>query len=231
MNTGSKSTEGNLSLRTDIVQQLKFFSDLGVSHLNVEKQDRQEIATLDQVRLELGDCTRCGLAQTRKNIVFGTGSPDADLMFVGEAPGADEDDQGLPFVGRAGQLLTRIIEAIELSREEVYIANILKCRPPGNRDPQPEEVDSCEPFLFRQIEAIRPMIVVALGKYAAQTLLRSKTPISRLRGSFFDFRGVQLMPTFHPSYLLRNPSAKREVWEDMKKVRDELKQLGSRYYE
>ena len=231
MNTGSKSAEGKLSLRADIVQQLRFFSDLGVSHLNVEKQDRQEMVTLDQVRLELGDCTRCGLAQTRKSIVFGTGSPDADLMFVGEAPGADEDDQGLPFVGRAGQLLTRIIEAIELSREEVYIANILKCRPPGNRDPQSEEVDSCEPFLFRQIVVIRPMIVVALGKYAGQTLLRSKTPISRLRGSFFDFRGVQLMPTFHPSYLLRNPSAKREVWEDMKKVRDELKQLGSRYYE
>jgi DNA polymerase len=213
------------------VQQLKFFSELGVSHLNVREAERRNAGSLAEVRSELGDCTRCGLAGTRKNIVFGTGSAEADLMFVGEAPGADEDDQGLPFVGRAGQLLTKIIEAIQLQREEVYIANILKCRPPGNRDPQPEEVDSCEPFLFRQIEVIRPMIVVALGKYAAQTLLRSKTPISRLRGSFFDFRGVRLMPTFHPSYLLRNPSAKREVWEDMKKVREELKQLGSRYYE
>jgi len=151
-------------------------------------------------------------------------------MFVGEAPGADEDVQGLPFVGRAGQLLTRIIQAIDLQREQVYIANILKCRPPGNRDPQPDEVELCEPFLFRQIETIRPLIVVALGKYAAQTLLRTKTPISKLRGTFCEFRGIQLMPTFHPSYLLRNPSAKREVWEDMKRVRDELNQLGSSYY-
>jgi DNA polymerase len=170
------------------------------------------------------------LSSTRRNIVFGTGSEDADLMFVGEAPGADEDRQGEPFVGRAGQLLTRIIQAIELTRKQVYIANILKCRPPENRDPNPDEVESCEPFLFRQIETINPMIVVALGRYAAQTLLRTKTPISRLRGRFVEFRGIQLMPTFHPSYLLRNPSAKRDVWEDMKKVRDELRQLGSRYY-
>ena len=190
----------------------------------------EESVSLEDVRNDLGNCTRCGLAGTRRNIVFGTGSSDADLMFVGEAPGADEDIQGLPFVGRAGQLLTRIIQAIDLQREQVYIANILKCRPPQNRDPQPDEVESCEPFLFRQIETIGPLIVVALGKYAAQTLLRTNTPISRLRGTFVEFRGIQLMPTFHPSYLLRNPSAKREVWEDMKKVRDELRQLGSRYY-
>ena len=190
----------------------------------------QPSCSLEDVRNDLGECTRCGLSVTRKNIVFGSGSSDADLMFVGEAPGADEDQQGVPFVGRAGQLLTRIIQAIDLQREQVYIANILKCRPPQNRDPQPDEVNSCEPFLFRQIETIKPMIVVALGKYAAQTLIRTKTPISRLRGTFVEFRGIQLMPTFHPSYLLRNPSAKREVWEDMKRVRDELRQLGSRYY-
>ncbi len=189
-----------------------------------------EAPSLQDVRSDLGDCTRCGLARTRRKLVFGAGSAEADLMFVGEAPGADEDIQGLPFVGRAGQLLTRIIQAIDLEREQVYIANILKCRPPENRDPLPHEVESCEPFLFRQIEAIRPLIAVALGKYAAQTLLRTKTPITRLRGTFVEFRGLLLMPTFHPSYLLRNPSAKREVWEDMKKVRDELRRLGSRYY-
>jgi len=203
---------------------------LGVTHLKVGKPVDQPSCSLEDVRNDLGECTRCGLSVTRKNIVFGSGSSDADLMFVGEAPGADEDQQGVPFVGRAGQLLTRIIQAIDLQREQVYIANILKCRPPQNRDPQPDEVNSCEPFLFRQIETIKPMIVVALGKYAAQTLIRTKTPISRLRGTFVEFRGIQLMPTFHPSYLLRNPSAKREVWEDMKRVRDELRQLGSRYY-
>lgn len=201
-----------------------------MTHLKVGKPVDQPSCSLEDVRNDLGECTRCGLSVTRKNIVFGSGSSDADLMFVGEAPGADEDQQGVPFVGRAGQLLTRIIQAIDLQREQVYIANILKCRPPQNRDPQPDEVNSCEPFLFRQIETIKPMIVVALGKYAAQTLIRTKTPISRLRGTFVEFRGIQLMPTFHPSYLLRNPSAKREVWEDMKRVRDELRQLGSRYY-
>jgi DNA polymerase len=151
-------------------------------------------------------------------------------MFVGEAPGADEDLQGLPFVGRAGQLLTKIIQAIDLEREQVYIANILKCRPPGNRNPEPSEVACCQPFLHKQIESICPMILVALGKYAAQTLLRINTPISRLRGRFLDFQGIHLMPTFHPSYLLRNPGGKREVWEDMKMVRDKLMELGSRYY-
>ncbi|MFZ0428224.1 MAG: uracil-DNA glycosylase [Acidobacteriota bacterium] len=186
--------------------------------------------TLEEIREILGECTRCKLHGGRTHIVFGVGDPNADLMFVGEAPGADEDRQGEPFVGRAGQLLTKIIEAIELQREQVYIANILKCRPPQNRDPQPDEVASCEPFLFQQIEVIRPMIIVALGKYAAQTLLRSTEAISRLRGRFFEYRGSLLMPTFHPSYLLRNPSGKREVWEDMKKVRETLQERGSRYY-
>ena len=172
------------------------------------------------IREDIGDCTRCKLhALGRTQVVFGVGNAAADLMFVGEAPGADEDEQGIPFIGRAGQLLTKIIEAIELTRADVYIANIIKCRPPDNRNPEPDEVATCEPFLFRQIEVIKPKVIVALGKYAAQTLLRMETPISRLRGQVFDYRGAKLIPTFHPAYLLRNPSSKREVWEDMKLVK------------
>jgi DNA polymerase len=154
--------------------------------------------------------------------VFGVGNPDADLMFVGEAPGADEDIQGIPFVGRAGQLLTKIIEAIDLKRDDVYIANVIKCRPPGNRNPEPDEIAQCEPFLFRQVDSIKPKVIVTLGKFAAQTLLRTDDPISRIRGRVFDYRGAKLIPTFHPAYLLRNPSSKREVWEDMKLVRSLL---------
>ncbi|MDA2933049.1 uracil-DNA glycosylase [Acidobacteria bacterium AH-259-D05] len=207
----------------EIVEQLKFFSDLGVTHLNVQTVRRPP--SLEEIRREIGDCQRCKLWKGRTNLVFGVGNPEADLMFVGEAPGADEDAQGVPFVGRAGQLLTRIIEAIGLKREQVYIANILKCRPPHNRDPEPDEVETCEGFLSKQIEAIQPKIVVALGKYAAQNLLRTKAPISRIRGQFFQFQNALLLPTFHPSYLLRNPSAKRQVWEDMKAVRARLDQL------
>ena len=165
-------------------------------------------------------CTRCKLhALGRKQVVFGVGNPNADLMFVGEAPGADEDEQGEPFVGRAGQLLTKIIEAIGLTRDQVYIANVIKCRPPGNRNPEPDEVDTCEQFLFRQVDAIKPKVVIALGKFAAQSLLKTNDPITRLRGRVFNYRGASLIPTFHPAYLLRNPSSKREVWEDMKKAR------------
>jgi DNA polymerase len=145
-------------------------------------------------------------------------------MFVGEAPGADEDIQGEPFVGRAGQLLTKIIEAIDLRREDVYIANVIKCRPPGNRNPEPDEVEQCEPFLFRQIDLIKPKVIVALGKFGAQCLLKSDTPITRLRGREFKYRDAVLIPTYHPAYLLRNPSAKRDVWEDMKRVRALLSQ-------
>ncbi len=178
---------------------------------------------LAAVRSDIGDCTRCKLHTLgRRQIVFGVGNPEADLMFVGEAPGADEDVQGEPFVGRAGQLLTKIIEAIDLKREDVYIANVIKCRPPGNRNPEPDEVEQCKPFLFRQIEIIKPKVIVALGKFAAQTLLRTLDPISRLRGRVYDYRGAKLIPTFHPAYLLRNPSSKREVWEDMKIVRSLL---------
>jgi DNA polymerase len=185
---------------------------------------RNAAEALAAVRADIGDCTRCKLhAQGRTQIVFGVGNADAELMFVGEAPGADEDIQGFPFVGRAGQLLTKIIEAIDLKREDVYIANVIKCRPPGNRNPEPDEVATCEPFLFQQIDIIKPKVIVALGKFGAQTLLRTLDPISRLRGRVYEFRGAKLVPTFHPAYLLRNPSSKREVWEDMKLVRMLLK--------
>lgn len=177
--------------------------------------------TLEAVRDDIGpDCRRCKLCTLgRSQIVFGVGNPKARLMFVGEAPGEDEDKKGEPFVGRAGQLLTKIIEAIGMTREQVYIANVIKCRPPNNRNPEPDEVASCEPYLFRQIDVIQPKVIVPLGKFAAQCLLKTVDPITRLRGRQFDYRGTVLIPTFHPAYLLRNPSAKREVWEDMKKVR------------
>jgi DNA polymerase len=174
---------------------------------------------LTAVRDDIGDCTRCKLHVGRRQIVYGVGNPDADLMFVGEAPGADEDAQGIPFVGRAGQLLTKIIEAIGLLRDDVYIANVIKCRPPQNRNPEPDEVATCEPFLFRQVDIVKPKVIVALGTFAARTLVRSVDPISRLRGRVFEYRGARLIPTFHPAYLLRNPAAKREVWEDIKKAR------------
>jgi DNA polymerase len=179
------------------------------------------VETLQAIKDEIGvDCRRCKLCTLgRSQVVFGVGSPKARLMFVGEAPGEDEDKRGEPFVGRAGQLLTKIIEAIGLTREQVYIANVIKCRPPGNRNPEADEVAACEPFLFRQIDAIQPKVIVPLGKFAAQSLLRTMDPITRLRGRQFEYRGAVLLPTFHPAYLLRNPSAKREVWEDMKKVR------------
>jgi uracil-DNA glycosylase len=180
---------------------------------------------LAAIKVEIGpDCSRCKLhALGRRQVVFGVGNPEADLMFVGEAPGADEDIQGVPFVGRAGQLLTKIIEAIGLSRDDVYIANVIKCRPPQNRNPEQDEVDTCEPFLFQQIDTIKPKVIVALGTFAARALLRTLDPISRLRGRVYEYRGAKLIPTFHPAYLLRNPASKREVWEDMKMVRKLLK--------
>jgi uracil-DNA glycosylase family 4 len=176
---------------------------------------------LVDLRNDIGDCTRCVLHTLgRRQVVFGVGNPDADLMFVGEAPGADEDLQGEPFVGRAGQLLTKIIEAMGLKRGDVYIANVIKCRPPGNRNPEPVEVATCQPFLLRQIDIVRPRVVVALGTFAAHALLGTDAPISRLRGRVHEFRGgSKLIPTFHPAFLLRSPERKRDVWEDMKKVR------------
>lgn len=180
--------------------------------------------TLSEIREELGDCQRCRLSKTRQNIVFGSGNPRARLVFVGEAPGYEEDVKGEPFVGPAGQLLTKIIHAIELTREAVYILNVLKCRPPKNRNPRPDEVATCSPFMNRQINTINPDFICALGKFATQTLLQTDRPISRLRGQFYDYQGIQLMPTFHPSYLLHNPEKKREVWQDMQKLMAAMKQ-------
>jgi uracil-DNA glycosylase len=185
---------------------------------------RSRADALAIVRADLGECTRCKLHRGRTNLVFGVGNAETRLMFVGEGPGAEEDEQGVPFVGRAGQLLTQIIKAMGFDREAVYIANVVKCRPPGNRNPEPDEIEQCEPFLMRQIDVIKPAIIVALGKFAAQTLLRTTEPISRLRGRFHRIGDIRVMPTFHPSYLLRNPAAKREVWEDMKLVMAALRE-------
>lgn len=179
---------------------------------------------LRALREFIGECTRCKLHPLRTNLVFGVGNPKAELMFVGEAPGADEDARGEPFVGRAGQLLTDIIErGMGMSRAEVYICNVIKCRPPENRNPEPDEVAACEPFLFRQIDLVRPRAIVGLGTFAVQALLKLKTPISKLRGNWHEVRGVKLMPTFHPAYLLRNPADKRLVWADIQEV---MKLLG-----
>jgi DNA polymerase len=179
--------------------------------------------SLAQLREEIGDCQRCKLHRGRTNLVFGVGNPNAELLFVGEGPGADEDLQGEPFVGRAGQLLDRMIAAMGLTRSEVYICNIVKCRPPGNRNPEPDEIATCVPFLHKQIAAVNPRVIVALGKVAVQTLLNDPSPISRLRGHWREARGKPLMPTFHPAYLLRSPNEKAKAWEDLKAV---VHQLG-----
>lgn len=179
--------------------------------------------TLEDIREELGECMRCKLHRGRNHIVFGEGNPDADLVFVGEAPGADEDRQGRPFVGRAGQLLTDIIKAMKLTREDVYICNILKCRPPQNRNPEPDEITACEPFLLKQLQVLQPRVICAMGKFAAQTLLKTATPISTLRGRFHLYHDIPLMPTYHPAYLLRNPGAKKQVWEDVQMIMKELR--------
>jgi uracil-DNA glycosylase len=178
---------------------------------------------LEAVRTELGECTRCKLHKTRTNIVFGVGSPEARLMFVGEAPGEDEDLQGYPFVGKAGQLLTKMIEAMGLRREDVYICNTVKCRPPNNRNPEADELLACEPFLKGQLGAVKPEVIVTLGKFAAQALLREQTPITRLRGQWREYEGIPVMPTFHPAYLLRSPAEKGKVWEDLKQVMQRLR--------
>ena len=178
--------------------------------------------TLLKVREDLGDCKRCKLHRARKNIVFADGNPKAELVFVGEGPGADEDAQGLPFVGRAGKLLTQMIEAMGLRRQDVYICNVVKCRPPENRLPEKDEIAECSPFLFRQLDVINPKVIVCLGACSAQTLLQTNRGISQFRGQWLDFRGRKLMATYHPAYLLRNPSAKGEVWKDLQKVMAEL---------
>lgn len=191
-----------------------------------EKERRIQI--LEELKREMLACHKCPLSKTRTNLVFGVGNSMANLMFVGEAPGRDEDLQGEPFVGRAGQLLTKIIEAIGLNRSDVYIANVLKCRPPGNRNPLPEEIVLCMPYLLKQIEIIQPKVLCALGTFAAQTLLSTKAPVGTLRGKFHDYKGIPMMVTFHPAYLLRNPNDKVKVWEDMKKVRDFLGKLSEK---
>jgi uracil-DNA glycosylase family 4 len=230
----------------EIVQQLEFLRDIGLDRLDLAQRARPAVQvaapvveivetavvvtpdspdSLESIRADIGDCQRCKLAPTRTHIVFGSGNPHAELVFVGEAPGFDEDQQGLPFVGAAGQLLTKIIESTGVKREETYICNILKCRPPNNRNPEPDEVMQCSPFLKRQLEAIKPKIVCCLGKFAAQNLLQSMDSITRLRGSFHDIDGMRVIATFHPAYLLRSPEKKREVWDDMKAIRAELFRL------
>jgi uracil-DNA glycosylase family 4 len=229
-------------LRQQVAEHLRFYAELGVNGVSTSPTWRKGepqssipeprssdthplqvfgSEALAAIQADLGaDCARCKLHRMgRRQVVFGVGNPDADLMFIGEAPGADEDLQGIPFVGRAGQLLTKMIQAIQLERDQVYIANVIKCRPPGNRNPEPDEIDTCQPFLFRQIEAVRPKVIVALGSFAAKTLLKTQDSISRLRGRVYDFQGAKLIPTFHPSYLLRSPQFKREAWEDLKRAR------------
>jgi uracil-DNA glycosylase family 4 len=197
----------------------------GVNEIYLQAEPKKNTGkkmTLKTLEKEVSGCLRCELSGTRTNVVFGEGDPKADLMFIGEAPGGDEDKQGRPFVGRAGQLLTKIIESIGLKREEVFIGNILKCRPPGNRNPMPNEIAMCSPYLLKQIDAIKPKVICALGKFAAQTLLNTETPISKLRGKFYDYNGIKLMPTYHPAYLLRNSLGKKEVWQDMQAIAKEL---------
>jgi uracil-DNA glycosylase family 4 len=215
----------------DLKAYLEYLKGMGIEALPIaEKKTEKAIPSetpnlapsLEEIRKELGDCKRCKLHRGRRTIVFGEGNKNAKLMFVGEGPGYDEDVQGRPFVGKAGQLLTKIIQSIHLEREEVYIANIIKCRPPQNRNPEPDEIASCSPFLMKQIQAIRPDIICALGTFAAQTLLRTDAKITSLRGRTFDLQGIKVLPTYHPAFLLRNPDKKREVWEDMKQIAERL---------
>jgi len=221
----------DVDAREQLIEHLKFLTELGIDGTSREQgwrvSDRPRVSVgqgfspvLQVIRSELGDCTRCKLHTLgRRQIVFGVGNPNAALMFIGEAPGRDEDVQGIPFVGRAGQLLTKMIEAIGLRRDDVYIANVIKCRPPENRNPEPDEVAECERFLFRQVGAINPTVIVALGTFAAQALLKTQESISRLRGRVYKYGGAQLIPTFHPAYLLRSPDRKRDAWEDLKKAK------------
>ena len=208
---------------SDLKTYLEYLKGMGIdtlptSGMKADEPGQSTPVTLEDVRKELGDCKRCKLHRTRRTIVFGEGNEKATLMFIGEGPGYDEDVQGKPFVGKAGQLLTKIIQSVNLSREEVYIANIIKCRPPQNRNPELDEIQSCHPFLMKQISVIQPKIICALGTFSAQTLLKTDTKITALRGKLFDLEGIKVIPTYHPAFLLRNPERKREVWEDMKKI-------------
>lgn len=209
----------------DLKSHLEYLKGMGIEALPFfEKRPDNKILlpyrapTLEEIRMELGDCRRCKLHRTRRSIVFGKGNPKAKLMLIGEGPGYEEDVQGMPFVGKAGQLLTKILQSIHLQRDEVYITNIIKCRPPQNRNPEPDEIQNCHPFLLKQIEAIEPKIICALGTFAAQTLLKTEVKITALRGKFYDFNRIKVIATYHPAYLLRNPERKRDVWEDMKQI-------------
>ena len=206
----------------DLKNYLEYLKGMGIDSLfvsgNAPQEVQSNVQTLDEIRSKLGDCRRCKLHRTRSTIVFGEGNKKAKLMFIGEGPGYDEDVQGRPFVGKAGQLLTKIIQSIHLEREEVYITNIIKCRPPQNRNPEPDEIQSCHPFLQKQIQSIQPKMICALGTFAAQTLLSTDAKITSLRGRVFELGGIKVLPTYHPAYLLRNPERKREVWEDMKQI-------------
>jgi DNA polymerase len=217
----------------DLKAYLEYLKGMGIEALPVTEEKKKKMIpskapTLEEIRKELGDCKRCKLHRGRRTIVFGEGNKKARLMFVGEGPGYDEDVQGRPFVGKAGQLLTKIIQSIHLEREEVYIANIIKCRPPQNRNPEPDEIKSCSPFLMKQIQAIQPKIICALGTFAAQTLLQTDAKITSLRGRMFDLQGIKVLPTYHPAFLLRNPDKKREVWEDMKQIAEWLAEGGKK---
>jgi len=232
-NGGSCLMDENMrEVVSDLKSYLEYLRGMGIfslpaSEMKLGQPNPSRVMTLEEVRKELGDCKRCKLHRTRRTIVFGEGNEKATLMFIGEGPGYDEDVQGRPFVGKAGQLLTKIIESINLPREEVYIANIIKCRPPQNRNPEPDEIQSCNPFLMKQIRVIQPRIICALGTFSAQTLLKTETKISALRGKFFDLEGIKVIPTYHPAFLLRNPERKREVWEDMKKIAELIKKNPS----
>jgi len=224
----------------DLIRELELLREFGFTHLDVAPPPSADVApppsaamagegagpTQDSLLAELQAivtaCEKCRLAKTRTQVVYGVGSPNADLMFIGEAPGRDEDIQGEPFVGRAGQLLTEIIKAMKLTRDDVYIANVIKCRPPENRNPEQDELDMCRPYIRQQVEIIQPRVIVTLGRFALQSLTEKGFAISSVRGQWLDYNGVKVMPTYHPAYLLRNPAAKKEVWADMKKVMSEL---------
>ena len=219
--------ENLYKLLQDLENYFYFQKLLGINEIIVSDQftDGSKETLAKQLRAEIGDCKRCKLHSTRKNLVFGTGNLNSELVFVGEAPGADEDIQGEPFVGRAGELLTKIIKSMGYNRKDVYIANIIKCRPPGNRNPESDEIKTCEPFLIKQLSIIKPKVICALGTFASQTLLKTQDRISLLRGRFHMYEGIKLMPTFHPAYLLRNPNEKKVVWEDIKLI---MKELGKK---
>ena len=210
---------------TDLKAHLKAQQDAGLEWLQIPKDNLGPLI-MAELRASIQNCNRCRLASSRTHIVFGEGNPNAKLVFIGEAPGMEEDHSGRPFIGKAGILLTRIIQAINLSREEVFISSVIKCRPPENRTPEPDEIAACEPFLIKQIQAIRPAIICTLGSVATHTILKTDKPITKLRGTFREYLGIPVMPTFHPAYLLRNPQGKKLVWDDMQKIRDLYQKLG-----